>query len=124
MRDRLVELIVNAENSIYQEKPYITDTERIGKVADHLLAEGVIVPPCKVGQTVFIIDEGDECSSEPYVLGVVITAYGYDFSGFWATLHLPLGLKISARFGERMFGKTVFLTRSDAETALAERRDQ
>lgn len=53
MRDRLIELIVDAENEIYHEKPYFTDTERIAKVADHLLAEGVIVPKVKIGDKLY-----------------------------------------------------------------------
>lgn len=115
MRDRLIELIDE-----YTEPLCARDIHKVDfseKFADHLLGEGVIVPPVKVGDVVFIIDEGDE-GSEPYVLDVVITAYGYDVSGFWATLNLPLGIKISAHFGERMFGKTVFLTREKAERAL------
>lgn len=120
MRDRLIELIM--ECSTYT--PEYSEQARLHAeyLAQHLLNEGVIVPPCKIGDTVFIIDEGDE-GSEPYVLDVVITAYGYDISGFWATLNLPLGLKMSAHFGERMFGKSVFLTREEAEKALEERSE-
>lgn len=45
MRDRLIELLNDA-----------TDKEGIylDKVADYLLANGVIVPPCKAGDTVYI----------------------------------------------------------------------
>ncbi len=111
MRDRLIELLDECRGIDG------IGSDLIEKQADFLLENGVVVPPCKVGDTVFIIDEGDE-GSEPYVLDVVITAYGYDVSGFWATLNLPLGLKMSAHFGERMFGKTVFLTREEAERAL------
>ena len=130
MRDRLMKLLCGVEcdgEETFGNCPQRRDGQcgtvqklemcQIGAIADHLLANGVIVPPCKVGDTVFIIDEGDE-GSEPYVLDVVITAYGYDVSGFWATINLPLGLKMSAHFGERMFGKTVFLTSEEAERAM------
>lgn len=43
MRDRLHELISQVQ--------YMGGLE--GKLADHLLANGVIVPPCKVGDTVY-----------------------------------------------------------------------
>ena len=121
MRDRLADLINEAKDE-YPAIPTVNCCKPTFAyyLADRLLAEGAILPPCKVGDTVFIIDEGDE-GSEPYVLDVVITAYGYDVSGFWATLNLPLGLKMSAHFGERMFGKTVFLTREEAEQALNEK---
>lgn len=88
-------------------------------VADFLLENGVIVPPCKVGDTVYIIDEPD--FDEPYVLDVTTTDIGYDIGGFWITMNLPLGLKMSAHIGERSFGKTVFLTSEEAEAALKER---
>jgi hypothetical protein len=121
MRDRLIELLIEASEGVTTH--CVGDCEFCAdKIADHLLSNGVIVSPCKVGQTVFIIDEGDE-GSDPYVLDVAITAYGYDISGFWATLNLPLGLKMSAHFGERMFGKTVFLAKEEAEKALAERSE-
>lgn len=61
MRDRLIELINEAEyeslkyemaNKIYPFDDYKSRSEF---VADHLLANGVIVPPCKVGDTVYCI---------------------------------------------------------------------
>ena len=55
MRDRLYELIVNIENEIYRENPYMSDSERIKITVDRLLAAGVIVPPCKVGDTGYYI---------------------------------------------------------------------
>lgn len=42
-RERLIELISQVQ--------YMGGLE--GKLADHLLSNGVIVPPCKVGQTVY-----------------------------------------------------------------------
>lgn len=108
MRDRLIELIVDAENAIYCEKPYCTDTERIGKVADHLLAEGVIVPPIKVGKTVYCIryDKARKPIVKP--LGVLsITAYGKGKFTVFTTK-------------EDTWGITAFATRSEAEIKLKE----
>ena len=93
----------------------IRESRSIEELAERLVDAGVIVPPCKVGDTVYIID--DE-GSEPYVLDVIVTVIGYDISGFWITMNLPIGLKQSARVGDRFFGKTVFLTREEAEQAL------
>ena len=113
-KDKLIEAI--------REVPITGKTyaKYIEEIADHLIANSIIVPPCKVGDTVYIIDEADE-GSEPYVLGVIVTVIGYDISGFWLTMNLPLGFKQSAHIGERSFGKTVFLTREEAEKALKER---
>lgn len=52
-KERLVELIIDAENAILREYPYTTDAHRIERVADYLLANSVIIPPCKVGDTVY-----------------------------------------------------------------------
>ena len=122
MRDRLIELldelgvIVNVPDKV-DEDGCGTYTIEGGKyVAEYLLAKGVIVPPCKVGDTVYIIDEVE--FEYPYVLDVVVSAIGYDIGGFWITMSLPLGMKQSAHVGERSFGKSVFLTQEEAEQAL------
>lgn len=108
MRDRLIELIVDAENEICQEKPYFTDTERIDRVASHLLANGVIVPPCKVGQTIYYIHEGVDRVYEGEATSFV---YVSDTNSF--------GIHYDGGYG--VFGRYVFLTREEAEAALAER---
>jgi hypothetical protein len=112
MRDRLVELIVDAENAIYQEKPYFTDTDRIGRVADHILAEGIIVPPCKVGQTVYCIRY--DKARKPFVkpIGVLsITSFGKGGFTVFTTK-------------EDTWGITAFSTAEAAEKAIAERREE
>ena len=138
MRDRLIELILNTpvlkfpSGSREQGKTYQTAQN----VADHLLANGVIVPPCKVGDTVYEINRydfesckrcgknGDVC---PYLYSEV--GYGYEC--------------LNTKYGEKLlecskievikiqdisyifhrwfdFGKTVFLTKEEAEKSLAE----
>lgn len=51
-RERLYELIVDADNEFFSETPCGTAQERIEKTVEHLLANGVILPPCKVGDYV------------------------------------------------------------------------
>ena len=89
-------------------------------IADHLIANGMFLAPCKAGDTVYIIDDGGGEESTPYVLGVTVTAIGYDIAGFWITMSLPLGFKISAHCGESSFGKTVFLTEEEAKEKIKE----
>jgi hypothetical protein len=49
-RERLIELIQSADISLFgTDKPFAE------VYADHLLANGVIVPPCKVGDKVYYI---------------------------------------------------------------------
>lgn len=42
-RERLIELIVTAENEVFRAFPYTNSTKRIEMVADYLLANGVII---------------------------------------------------------------------------------
>lgn len=59
MKDRLVSLLNNLP-----EREVIVSGTRVGKrlhtaetIAEHLLANGVLVPPCKVGDTVYAVIE-------------------------------------------------------------------
>lgn len=52
MRDRLIELINQAEKKFYDTDNSLSNVEKY--VADYLLENGVIVPPCNVGDTVYI----------------------------------------------------------------------
>lgn len=70
MRDRLVELIYEA---IKEWDFYFNDCLLNGKprsktlnefIAVHLIENGVIVPPCKVGDTVYILEEKCKFSGE------------------------------------------------------------
>ena len=54
MRDRLIELLMDSE--AFNDADGKADAKHI---ADHLLANGVIVPPCKVGDTIYQTDIGD-----------------------------------------------------------------
>ena len=69
-------------------------------LADYLLEHGVIVLPCKVGDMVYQIDAERVFKSK-------IKAFVYDTGIF--------------TFDERAIGKTIFLTREEAEKALKER---
>ena len=80
-----------------------------GLMADYLIDNGVIVPPCKVGDTVYIpylstVIEKKVCSI------VVQKPFFTVYCG-----------GTSLRFSKEDFGKTVFLTREEAEKALEER---
>ena len=116
-RERLIEL----QRKAFREwKNSTIDTFPLEFITDYLLANGVIVPPCKVGDTVYIIDS-DEYGDYPYVLDVKVSAVGREIGGIWATMDLPLGMKQSGYIGATDFGKTVFLTKEEAEQALKER---
>lgn len=132
MRDKLIKLIASKICSRYRKDTCLTKWSsgcdecegswnfEIGDFADYLLAEGVIVPPCKVNQFVYVVDRADirQPIKEKIVLEIQC---GY--SGDLIVLQdTPFRLRRAYNFGD--FGKTVFLTKAEAERALAERRSE
>ena len=124
---RLIELIDKAEYERMKYEmaqkfyPFGEYKRRSEFVADYLLANGVIVPPCKVGQTVYIIENGDLLDIEPSVCSVVEDepyemCYGTTQSGELKWLYLVL--ETGNDFYDTDIGKTVFLTKEAAEEAL------
>ena len=103
MTDREKNTLIDILNKSFAEQYEKRGLLTAPHTADHLLANGVIVPPCKVGDKVYQYDTaGDIYESE-------ITQIVYD-------------TKFIA-FDERAIGKTVFLTLEEAENALAERKE-
>lgn len=117
MRDRLIELLKKADK---YASGVCTDYDEAQEVcADYLLAEGVIVPPVPLGSKLNIYvpipDTTKLMETRVYAIGVdedgnmVINPDEYPEDAFGIN-----GYNI---------GKTVFLTREEAEKAIAERRD-
>lgn len=100
-RKRLVELM----SDFYYEIESIT-REDIENIADKLLDNGIVVPPVKVGQTVFIITEVSKTIQEVKVIGVWQSEYKYSIITEVGTIHT------------NSIGKTVFLSREEAEKML------
>ena len=91
-KERLIELIMDSVGGCARNWAEV--------IADHLLKNGIIVPPCKVGDVVY------------QTAGVRI------YEGQIKEIIYDTGLIV---FDERAIGNTVFLTREGAEKALAER---
>lgn len=116
MRDRLIELISQVQ--------YMGGLEC--QLADYLLKNGVIVPPCKVGDIVYALHwhfgtylKGDMM---PYqITNIVITQ---NKKGVWTKKYRAMEVKngktidwqLNFEFDE--IGETVFLTREEAEKHL------
>ena len=106
MRDRLIELLEECR-SIEG-----VGSDLIEKQADHLLANGVIVPPCKVGDKVYFIGHVSD-SIPDFIYGDTITKIGV----------ITRGIIYEKGIDFADIGKTVFLSRKEAEQALkGERR--
>ena len=112
MRDRLVELLTETFDEQYQATRLIMPEQ----TADHLLANGVIVPPCKVGDTVYVakLNLCGAHQTKAFIITHIITAETSDRVSrkYRADGVCPL------LFTSENLGKTVFLTKEEAEKAL------
>lgn len=82
--------------------------------ADYMLANGVIVSPCKVGDKVYYLCRDQE-TYEWYICEREV----YSISVYENSTHIYVSPIIS--FAEIQIGVLVFLTKEEAEKALAER---
>ncbi len=105
MRDRLIELLQNVPADLEGNRG-------VGTIADYLLANGAIVPPCKVGDTVYVGVKGTSCVLETKVLAI-----GVDEDGDFVLNPHEYPDDVFCINGVNI-GKTVFLTREEAEQAL------
>lgn len=110
-RERLIKKLTRAFNMA--DDNY--GTPNIEQVADCLLENGVIVPPVKIGDTVYTVSKRDGIVAKK----VVEISWKCD----WAGTDLGWGLILSGkrshnRYNVSNIGKTVFLTKEEAEKAL------
>lgn len=109
-------------NICYNCRPsrqYKDEDAIICATANYLLANGIILPPVKVNQSIW--------TAEPFTDNVPreghITVLEYDskgFCGFWASFgEIPL----SAEFISEDIGKNVFFTLEEATNSLKELKD-
>lgn len=109
MRERLIELLKAFRTPICEGlNAKLPDVDAI---ADYLLAEGVIVPPCKVGDTVYSINR------KPLSGHWEDNKYFVDNWGEFKVCEIPFSLTLW-----ECGWKGIFLTKEEAEQALAERR--
>lgn len=115
-KERLIELLE-------QEKAFsrsLTDDERRERLADYLLESGVIVPPCKLGDKIYVLTGSSEIIVELIVCGIHYTKqskYGKlkDNQYLVAESRLWRGVQ---HINTNDIGKTVFLNCKEAEQAL------
>lgn len=124
MRDRLVELINNNGSSVLTANDF-------EELADYLLDNGVIVPPCKVGQTVYVNPETwGGISFINYIYLFIHSKYflvGEVVSVIKTRKQNLIKLKVYnstnckaeyRKYPVSSIGKTVFTSREEAEQAL------
>lgn len=104
MRDRLIELLQNL--ALSDELCVDELFEWADTIADHLIANGVIVPPCEVGTVVYRV-----CKQK-----YPVDSYRMHWEEDWVILTRPFDLSMIPEIG-----KTVFLNRKEAEQAIKEK---
>lgn len=107
MRERLIELL----------KRWFTSKADCAEIADYLLENGVVLLPCKVGDKIYRLNS--ICSSVDEV--TVKAIYFSEDKKYYPKSHLIIQYdfirnRIRVNFSE--IGKTVFLTREEAEAKL------
>lgn len=132
MRERLKELLLGKSTDTAEDAEY---------VADHLIKNGVILLPCKVGDTVYVITTKIPCYACVSCTDFCHKECPYPDRGSWvvktATVRsIEVGeiCKICVEIEESKvsysydyiywfndIGKTIFLTKEEAEEALKEK---
>ena len=97
--ERLTELIGDEPNYV----------DCITAAAEYLIENGVIVPPCKIGDTVYYPSFYETAIIEGRILRIVVDDKGISLLTEYKALDA------------NDFGKSVFFTREEAEKALTER---
>lgn len=115
MKDRLTELlgVFPTWHKTLKDQWFPQAVERL---ADHLLANGVIVPPCKVGDTLYILCGEPSRTIKEFSVRTILFGETHDSIGF---ANKSLFTVWDKRWYD-FFGKTIFLTKEEAEKALAE----
>ncbi len=107
MRERLIELIESAR---------YWGSGTSAEIADHLLAEGVIVPKAKIGDTIYVINASLTRIHEHVVTRLEICEGGIKIFVRQRGCHQEHWACWDEELGDN---DVVFLTREEAEQALA-----
>lgn len=119
MRDRLIEILkgILPTKGVAGGIPLIQKWD-YGAVADHLLENGVIVPPCKVGDAIWFIEKGGTIGFS------LVEKITFASTAAWNNELTFSGVYLVGFLGPIPFkeiGRSVFLTKEEAEQALKER---
>ena len=114
--DRLIKLIRQARKFT---KNANCDLEREGIFADHLLANGVIVPPCKVGDKVYMITPNGNIR-KLVILEIYIEQSQHETKINILAVYNVNKMPHFIQIFTVDFGKNIFLTKEEAEQKLKE----
>lgn len=129
MRERLIELINEEYDLFCDECGAYKGGDNIDILADHLIENGVIVLPCNVGDTVYEVIELPN-NKQHRIQGVVCAIHIADGlpnscnhkRSSYMLVECP-NTKYVKSYPLSKFGKTIFLTKEEAEQELKEREE-
>lgn len=128
MRDRLIEILNKADKRCDECKQceqcvaFSKDEDCINYlIADTLLANGVVLPPVNVGQTVWVYNQTTNNIYRNTVIGIKIFGTGKNANKIIVKYVNQRGETSDRKFAWSQIGKQVFLSEEDAVQALAER---
>lgn len=116
VRERLIELINKTQLQCDDNYGMINSEQ----MADYLLSNSVIIPPCKLSTTCFVINDFLK-DADKIILGTIV-----GFGVYKDGMTMYISYTNESISDERLvsdFGKTVFLTYEEAEKTLKERED-
>lgn len=111
-KEKLIELIIK-----YHEAWKHGEGDWKRGLADYLLANGVIIPPCKAGDRLYYIAYRFKDKAEKYIREETIEEIKVDKFGMYVNLPKALTVNLAD------LGKRIFLSREDAEKALKSATD-
>jgi hypothetical protein len=110
-REKLIELLCEAKSKSADDAWFsdATYAEQLAMEADHLIANGVTVLPCNVGDKIYYIDRFTHKVEKDTVKFLTITKNGVK----------PILTRHNIKFWDFYeLGKTVFFTKEEAEAHL------
>lgn len=121
-RERLIDLIKQKQDGGTKYGDHIMHETKCSnaELADYLLENGVLMFPVKVGDTVYILDKLVNVI-EGEVVKIEYTCEAENYSKFIREKFLVSFTSSATQYDFYDIGKFVFLTKEDAENALAER---
>lgn len=115
-REKLIELLKKADENA--SKKLIMDyDDAIADNADYLLENGVIVPPCKVGDKVYIVKSRTSDDKNLYIIEDVVKRIVFDKSEDTGFIHSRIEFFNTSSVSDWLF-QNIFLTPEEAEKAL------
>lgn len=119
-REKLIELLMQGDIAAAKQGVFncCMCRREAETIADYLLENGVIVSLVQVGATVYCTD-----SYRHLIKPLEIIGFGFDYTKRICKYYCSGGDYTPAWFKPAEMGKTVFLTREEAEKALKESED-